>query len=417
MKWRVDFYSFIKNYKREKFDTFSEVTNLRILFVAQNLEMGGIQKALINTLKELSRNNDFEIDLFIFGDGPLIEELPKNINLYFSSLLLNLVSTPFSIVREKRAFPFLVLRILCMILARITGSEKFYRLLFRRQRKFENYDVAISYFNDVQTGYFNRGTNQFVIENISAKKIAWIHTDPIQAGFKYKNSLNTYKDFDKIVCVSEACKKNFQDIVPEFNYKTYVVHNFFPIEEIKKKSSMFDPIEEKKICLVSVGRIDNSTKRFNYIPEICKRLNDASIVNYKWIVVGDGPDIESNKRLVETLKVSNFVEFVGEKVNPYPYIEKSDLFVLTSAYEGYPMVVGESIILGTPVLSTCYSAAHEQIVNNINGIITGMELEDLYLALKDVLENPYKLRFLKKNSENTICSNTQAMKQFLEVVK
>src|SRR5690606_31126106 len=115
-----------------------------------------------------------------------------------------------------------------------------------------------------------------------------------------------------------------------------------------KKSSMFNPFEKESISLVSVGRIDNSTKRFNLIPEISKLLKDASILNYKWIVVGDGPDMESNKQLVEKLSVSNFVEFVGEKVNPYPYIERSDLFVLTSAYEGYPMVVGESMILGTP---------------------------------------------------------------------
>lgn len=390
---------------------------MRILFVAQNLEMGGIQKALINTVKELSKDNNFEIDLFVFGSGPLIDELPKNINVYFGSLLLNLVSTPFSVVRERKYYLHIIMRVLCMIVVRIIGSEKFYRLLFKLQKKFKGYDVAISYFNDVQTGYFNRGTNQFVIENTHAKKIAWIHTDPIEAGFKYKTSLKTYKDFDKIVCVSEACKQKFQDLIPEFKSKTYVVYNFFPIEEIKKKSNMFNPFEKKKIRIVSVGRIDNSTKRFYFIPEISKRLKNDSIFDFKWIVVGDGPDIESNKQLVQEIGVSDFVEFVGEKVNPYPYIKESDLFVLTSAYEGYPMVVCESIILETPVLTSNYSSAHEQIVNNYNGIITGMALEDLYLALKDILENPHRLDVLNENSKKTGCSNTKAMQQFLEVIE
>lgn len=390
---------------------------MKILFVAQNLEMGGIQKALINTVKELSKNNDYKIEVFTFGRGPLTEELPENINIHFGSLLLRLVSTPFSKVLKKGNYLHVCLRIFCMLGVRLVGPKSFYRMLFKMQREFKDYDIAISYFNDIQTGYFNRGTNQFVIENVKAIKIAWIHTDPIKAGFKYKNSFSTYKDFDKVVCVSEACKQKFQDLIPEFKSKTHVVYNFFPIEEIRKKSSMFNPFEKEAISLVSVGRIDNSTKRFNLIPEISKLLKEASISNYRWIVVGDGPDMESNKQLVEKLNVSHFVEFVGEKVNPYPYIEQSDLFVLTSAYEGYPMVVGESLILGTPVLSTNYSAAHEQILNKYNGIITGMELEDLYLALKDILTNSEKLNELEKNSKEAGFSNKKAMKQFLEVIQ
>lgn len=400
-----------------KLDDFSEVIPLKILFVAQNLEMGGIQKALINTVKELSKNNDMEIDLFLFGEGPLMKELPEHINIYPGSLLLKLVSTPFLIVKENGSYLHIIIRVLCMIGVRVLGSEKFYRLLFKKEIEFNGYDVAISYFNDVQTGYFNRGTNQFVIENTQSKKVAWIHTDPIEAGFNYKNSFKTYKDFDQIVCVSNACKQKFQGLVPEFRSKTAVVYNFFPIEEIKMKASLFNPFEKKEIRLISVGRIDNSTKRFHLIPEISKLLREAAIFNYKWIVVGDGPDLELNKQLVEKFGVSNFVEFVGEKVNPYPYIEKSDLFVLTSAYEGYPMVVGESIILGTAVLSTNYSASHEQIVNNYNGIVTGMELEDIYLALKDILENPVKLEDLKKNSEKMSFSNMKAITQFMEVIK
>ncbi len=390
---------------------------MKLLFVARNMEMGGIQKALVNTLKEISKDGSFDIDLFIFGRGPLIQELPENVHVYYGSLLLTLVSTPFSAVREKRSLFPLLLRVLCMIAVRVMGSEKFYRLLFKRQRKFEGYDIAISYFNDIQNGYFNQGTNQFVIENTQAKKIAWIHTDPVEAGFRYETSLNAYKDFDKIVCVSEACRQKFQDIIPDFKSKTRVVYNFFPIEEIKEQADMFNPFEKTSISLVSVGRIDNATKRFQLIPELSKLLKDAAINNYKWTVIGDGPDIEANKQLATKLKVTDFVEFVGEQINPYPYIKKSDLFVLTSAYEGYPMVVGESLILGTPVLSTDYSAAHEQIENGSNGIVTGKGVEELYLALKDILQHPDKLKSLRANNLKKSFSNAEAMEQFLAVIR
>jgi glycosyltransferase involved in cell wall biosynthesis len=390
---------------------------MKILFVAQNLQMGGIQKALVNTIKELNKEKKIEIDVFSFGDGPLIEEIPDNINIFYGSLLLRLISTPFSVIKSKGNILHTFLRIICMILVRIFGSEKFYRLLFKMQRNFKEYDVAVSYFNDVQGGYFNRGTNQFVIENIySKRKLAWIHTDPIKAGFEYYTSLNIYKDFDKIVCVSNACRQKFIELLPELKDKTQVVYNLFPIEEIKSKSIIYNPFEKTKISIVSVGRIDNSTKRFHLIPEICKMLRDNSIINYKWRIIGDGPDIESNKQLIKTLGVSDFVEFVGEEVNPYPYVKKSDILVLTSAYEGYPMVVGESLILGTPVLTTCYSSAYEQIIENYNGLITGMEKGNIFTVIKYLLTNQLEIERMKKNIINDGFSNKNALKQFLKVI-
>ena len=66
--------------------------------------------------------------------------------------------------------------------------------------------------------------------------------------------------------------------------------------------------------------------------------------------------------------VDDVIIFEGEKANPYPYIEKSDLFALFSAYEGYPLVIGEAMLLKTPILTTNYAAAKEQIPKD-KGII------------------------------------------------
>ena len=391
---------------------------MKILFVGQNLQMGGIQKALVNTLKVLNKEDKYEIDVFLFGDGPLSEEIPKNINVYYGSLLLRLIATPFSIIKEQGNILHIFLRLICMILVRIIGTENFYRIIFKMQKKLDGYDIAISYFNDVQNSYFNRGTNLFVTEFLDAKrKIAWIHTDPIKAGFEYETSLKVYKNFNKIVCVSNACRKKFIKLIPEFENKTEVVYNFFPIDEITSKANEYSPFEKKEISVISVGRIDNQTKRFHIIPQLCKMLKDQSITNFKWRIVGDGPDLKSNQQLVEKLGVTEIVEFVGEEINPYPYIKKSDIFVLTSAYEGYPMVVGEALILGTPILSTRYTAVNEQIVENYNGIITEMDIENIYSALKDILENPERIELMQQNNRTRGFSNNNAMRQFLEVVQ
>lgn len=67
---------------------------MKILFVAQNFQMGGIQKALINTLKEISVDKQYEIEVFTFGKGELFTDIPLMYMsmleaYYYSSLLLH----------------------------------------------------------------------------------------------------------------------------------------------------------------------------------------------------------------------------------------------------------------------------------------------------------------------------------------
>ncbi|MGM0777905.1 MAG: glycosyltransferase [Bacillota bacterium] len=393
---------------------------MKLLFVAQNLQMGGIQKALINTIKELNSKKEYEIDIFSFGKGNLMEDVPDNVNIYTGNLLLELVSTPFSEVKKRKKFSHLILRIFCMIIVRIIGSKKLYRLLFKNQQKLNEYDVAISYFNDVANGHFNKGTNLFVDEFARANmKFAWIHTDPIKAKFDYQTCLETYQNFDRLLCVSKAVKEKFDKFLPEYKHKTSVVYNFFPINDIQRMSKEYIPFQKGRIDIVSVGRIDNSTKRFDYIPQLCKLLKDSGIKDFKWRIVGDGPDLESNKRLVDELGVQGFVEFIGEYTNPYPFIKNSDLLILTSAYEGYPMVVGEALILRTPVITTKFAAANEQIKNGLNGMIIGETLDDLYYALKKILEEDIDMIIKMKKyiveNEYTNDSAQQQLAMELEV--
>lgn len=389
---------------------------MNILFIAQNLYVGGIQKALLNTLKELSKY-ECEIELFLFGGGELKEELPSNVKVIEGKKILKLISTPLSKVIESKNINDIILRLLSTIIVRITGSKKMYKFLFNIERKLDKYDVAISYFNDVPNNYFNQGTNQFLNSNVKAnKKIAWIHTDPEKVGFNAEYCREIYKDIDLIVCVSNACMEKMKRIVPEFKDKLRVIYNCFPKDEIIKKSKDYTPEYDKKVVnIVTVARIDNSSKRIDSIIRVCKMLKENGVQNYKWTIVGDGPDLEKNIQLSNELMVNEYIDFIGNRTNPYPYIYNSDLFVLTSAYEGYPMVVCEALLLSTPVLTTNYSAAREQIDNKVNGIIVEMDENDIYIKLKELLDNRFKIEELKFNLLNNEFSNN-AEEQLLNIL-
>ncbi|MBU3110761.1 glycosyltransferase [Clostridium lacusfryxellense] len=377
---------------------------------------------MINTLKELTKSRkDLAIDLFLFShEGELMSQIPQKVKVIKGNYCLNLIGNSFTNVVNTKNIVKIFVRIFMMILVRFIGSERFYDLIFLMGKKFDRYDIAISYFNDVSPNlYFNRGCNQFVANFIDAnQKIAWIHTDPDNAKLNKEVCLKTYFKFDHIVVVSKACKSKLDKIVPEFKDKISVVYNLFPIKEILKKSRVYGVGYSKgKINIVTVARIDNSTKRIDRIIEVCSLFKTNNISNYKWYIVGDGPDLNINITLAKEKGLIEFIEFIGNKKNPYPYIANADLFVLTSDYEGYPMVVGESLILKTPVITTNYIAAQEQIKNNYNGLIVEMSVDELYSAMYSLITDYNKINKLKNNLTYSKFSNEVALFQINSLLK
>ncbi|MDY3030389.1 MAG: glycosyltransferase [Clostridia bacterium] len=350
----------------------------KILFVAQNLYVGGVQKAFVNLLNKAEKSGKYDISVFTFAKGALEAEVPHNIPIRVGNKILRLSATPLRSIKATGNVIDIAIRIFVTVLAKIIGSERFYRLVFRKQA--EKYDIAVSYFTDVPIGVFNKGTNLYVSDFANAdKKIAWIHTDPILSGFDKEYCRRIYKPFDKIICVSDAVRQKFNELLPEYSNKTETRHNVFDEEKIKKLAIECEPFKKSRFDIVTVARVDNASKRIDGILNMCRRLKDNDISDFCWRIIGDGPDLNRNIELANELGVDDVVIFEGEKLNPYPYIYKSDLFALYSAYEGFPLVIGEALILKTPILTTNYAAAREQILPDGGTIADSDEIFFEYL--------------------------------------
>lgn len=355
----------------------------KVLFVGQNLCVGGVQTAFINHLNKFSKDPQYDITVFLFSNGALYDQMPDNINIIFGNSLLNLISLPFSEVKASKNIIKTLIRSCSVIVARLIGVERFYRMCFKKLPA--KYDIAVSYFTDGLSGTFNRGTNLFVSEYVNANtKVTWIHNDPILAEFDHDYCQKLYLPFDKIVCVSDAVREKFNQFLPEYKDKTLTFHNVFDEEKIKSLAKEYVPFEKADFDIVTVARADNKQKRIDGIIQICRRLKDEGISGFRWRIVGGGPSLESNRALAASLGVDDLITLEGEKTNPYPYIHMSDLFALYSDYEGYPMVVGEAEALGTYILTTNYAAAKEQISSE-QGYIAEND-EDFYQELKRLIQ-------------------------------
>lgn len=358
----------------------------RILVVAQNMDVGGIQTSLVNLLKFIDKQHadECEIALFSFGKGALLNQIPESVSVATGNRLLQLSAEPFFSVLKRKQPVDILLRILLMIYVRVWGPERFYRKQFRRYMSSDVYDIAISYFNDVPHNYFNQGTNLFVSEYVQAKKkVAWIHSDPIKANFDADYCRRIYRNYDSIVCVSRAVESNFHKLIPEYAKKTSVVHNYIPADEIRAMAQTASPYFGEGYHIVTVGRVDNTSKRMDGIVRVCSRLQCEGVTGFKWHIVGNGPDLPGNQQLASELGVTELICFEGEKINPFPYIKHADLFALYSAYEGFPMVIGEAQALDTFILTTNYAAAKEQISPE-QGIIAEND-EEFYQELKRLI--------------------------------
>lgn len=374
---------------------------MKILIVNPHMKVGGISASLNNLIDALNNvNTAHEIELFLFN--PILidkyKELGFKTKIHHSFLLTCL----FVNLRQAKTFyplPKFVIYIFVKFFERIIGT-RFLRKLIIHYTSFENqYDVAISFSNDIPIDNVFLGSNYFVKQVVKAKKkIAWIHNDLDKLGITKSYIHKEYDSFDRIVNVSNSCKSRFEELAPDFISKSNLLRNFIDKELLLIKADEFQPyfIQNSKFKIVTVARIDNKQKRIDRILKISKRLIEKD-VDFTWHIIGDGPDLECLFNESESLGLNKHVIFEGYKSNPFPYIKKADIFVLPSSYEAQGMVLSESLLLGVPVLTTNFPASFEFVQNDKNGIITENNTDSLYENLLRLLNNKSKLEELKRN--------------------
>ena len=108
------------------------------------------------------------------------------------------------------------------------------------------------------------------------------------------------------------------------------------------------------------------------------------------IVLGEGPDRAEIERLVGELGVGDDVSLPGFAVNPYAYMSRASLFVLSSRWEGSPNVLTEALAVGTPVVSTdCPSGPRETLQEGRFGPLVAVgDEEALARAILETMAHP-----------------------------
>ncbi len=188
----------------------------------------------------------------------------------------------------------------------------------------------------------------------------------------FNSSRLLYRYSDKIVCVSKAIKE-----IVGSNYnipadKMRVIYN--PVDtkrDFKEKKVVGISLPERYI--LHVGRMRLAHKAQDILLKAFAMVR-SSTPNIKLVLLGLGPDQGIIKQLAQELGLKNDVVFAGWQENITSIMRQAEMLVLSSRYEGLPMVIVEALASGCPVVSTdCPTGPREILGNNEYGLLVPVE--------------------------------------------
>lgn len=176
------------------------------------------------------------------------------------------------------------------------------------------------------------------------------------------------------------------------------IYNPFLSSWQKNKTELPAVLKEKTYFL-SYGRIDDTIKDFSFLIKAYKasKLFEQQIF---LVILGDGDDKKMLQEKVLAMGLEDFVLFLPNTPTPFSIIKHAKAVTLTSKYEGFPMVLVESLSLGTPVIALdIISGPNEIIKDQINGLLIKKRDVSLFAqGLKTVVNNRVLYEKLKNNT-------------------
>jgi len=198
-----------------------------------------------------------------------------------------------------------------------------------------------------------------------------------------ENIVNSYK-----------FQKNLKD---KFNISAKCIYNPLNKDEIKKKSlrKINDDFynDKKNLKIINIGRFTDQKDHLTLLKaaNILKKK-----INFKLLIIGRGKNKKNLINYIEQNSLTKYIKINNYKDNPFPYIKKSDLFILSSKYEGLPNVLLEALTLKKFIISSNCPTGPSEILDGGKGGLLFKVGDYKELAKKIIFFNSNKKLCLKK---------------------
>ncbi|MEY8324124.1 glycosyltransferase [Lachnospiraceae bacterium 54-11] len=312
----------------------------RVLFVIPYLANGGAERALSNIVMHFPE--EWQIDILVNSDRRIdypykgrlltlkIDENPRTASIFF----------------QARAF--------------------WKRLKVLKKLKKENkYVACVSFLDSANVANILSGKKRCrVIVSVRSSLVNQARL------LQYRYIVNPlvhllYNKADKVVAVSKGSGIELEDIFQISASRISVIANGYDLDVLAQEAAQdidkqLEASLEGKRIIVFVGRLSPEKGLIHLLRAFSRAAEQES--NLVLLVVGDGDNKELLLQMVRNSNVKDKVYFTGYQRNPHKFVARSDLFVITSLYEGFPNVLAEAVCLGLPCIATDFQTGAREIL-------------------------------------------------------
>ncbi len=336
----------------------------KVFFIIPTLAGGGAERVMLQLLRHSDRNRFRPILVVFEKKGPLLSELPADIDLR---------------VLRDREIRYGMQWLIVFSLAKMLRSERPH--------------IVISFmwytnFVTLLAKLFSRIKSRVVISERYSLSPS-LEGDSVEMIRRFVVRL-LYRFADSVIVNSKEMGNQLHEMTGIPKARIPVIYNPIDIERVRRSSreKVDHPWFQEKIpIIVGIGRMTRQ-KGFDYLCRSMRILAERSLA-CRLVLLGTGPEENNLKKLVSDLGLGDQIHILGFQQNPYKYLSHSTLFVLSSLYEGFPNVLLEAMALGVPSIATrCPTGPEELVTDGMDGILVPpADEQELASAIEHLLSD------------------------------
>lgn len=331
---------------------------------------GGVEKMMMNLIREFAKRLDSIDVLLIRAKGPHLQALPSNVRVLKLKANHTFTAIPELVGYLKENKPD----------ALLVAKDRAGRAAVRAR------SLA--------------GVNTRIVVRLGTNLSAALkHKSALSAWFRVSPMRKIYSRVDHVVAVSEGVKADVVSVTKLNIKKISVIRNPVITERFYEGLELEAPhpwLSDNKLSVVlGVGRLSEQKDFCSLIKAFYKIHSEQECL--RLIIVGEGGQRALLEELINKLNISDSVLMPGFQPNVLNWVKHADLFVLSSRWEGSPNALTEALALGVPSVSTrCPSGPDETLKNGEYGPLVSVgDVDGLVSAMKGVLSKPLPPEVLK----------------------
>ena len=353
---------------------------MHVAFVINNMSGGGAALSCINLIRMLLSRKSFSIDLILLEyKGSRLTQIPESVSLFVMDPKFDCKETlpcsiPYETIHYLKPSANLKTRF-SRILAYCRSLHCSEGKRLKAKKRHLHWTAALTEYverrqPDILYAQLNHaGVISVLCRRITSFKfsVIWaVRNNPeLCLGDKaiHEYFINLIGDADKVHAISKGVASSLEKLCPTTKGKITIMHNSLN-SDVWSLSS--EQVSHPWLSSRQIGTNNIETDRnfkvilgagsFNVQKDFSVLIHALKFVRLDFdarlIILGDGAHRNLLEETARDLNLSHVVSLPGWVSNPYAFMSKADVFVLSSKYEGFANVIVEALACGCPVVST-----------------------------------------------------------------